>query len=529
MKKILLSLVAVFAAMSVSADDAVWQKTFSPISSADDLTGVHTAVAVDGSVYASSTTDQGFTFGATTIERDNNAIYSCLVKYDKEGTEKWAVLVNGESTITAMTTDADGNVYVGGTFKAASLAFNNADGTSTISVEGSADVTSGFIAKVSAEGVVQTAKAFTPQVDAEVGAAWNTIFDEPAYADYAYPMTVSPNKIVVDGDKVYVSALYRGDVPSLGWEGHYTGATYDMGMGILSYYDNSSYGVFSLNMSDLNSSTSIVTLGSTDLIVEEKNYRPEAFTFVVNDGGVYVAFFGWGKLTLAKSATDKKDFSFAVSTDPTSDANEYAFVLSTIANLNYTITFNNDPYELSWDALFNLYSDVIDGKAVIGGTFQGVFPLDKDVVSNKNMSFVALANLASSTVTTWTNQEETEGDDVTSVARALIVTGEETHLSTEKAVYHFKTANLANAGEPEDFGVLDANQKNDQYVGMVSTDEAMVVVMGRELEQTAVEAVKAATVAGGAKFYGIDGVELSAPQKGVSIVKTADGVKKIIK
>ncbi len=172
---------------------------------------------------------------------------------------------------------------------------------------------------------------------------------------------------------------------------------------------------------------------------------------------------------------------------------------------------------------------MIDGKAVIGGTFQGVFPLDKDVVTNKNMSFVALANLASSTVTTWTNQEETEGDDVTSVARALIVTGEETHLSTEKAVYHFKTANLANAGDPEEFGVLDADQKNDQYVGMVSTDEAMVVVMGRELEPTAVEAVKAATVAGGAKIYGIDGVELSAPQKGLNIVKTADGVIKIAK
>ena len=519
MKKILLSLVAVFAAMSVSADDAVWQKTFSPISSADDLAGVHTAVAVDGSVYASSTTDQGFTFGTTTIERDNNAIYSCLVKYDKEGTEKWAVLVNGESTITAMTTDADGNVYVGGTFKAASLAFNNADGTSTVSVEGSADVTSGFVAKVSAEGVVQTAKAFTPKVDDEAS---------EAYADYVYPMTVSPNKIVVDGDKVYVSALYRGDVPSLGWEGHYTGATYDTGM-ILAYYDISSYGVFSLPKSDLNGSTSIVTLGSTDLVVEDMNYGPKAFTFVVNDGGVYVAFFGWGNLTLAKSATDKKDFTFAVSTDPSSDAHEYAFVLSTIANLNYTITFNNDPYELGWDEIFNLYSDVIDGKAVIGGTFQGVFPLDKDVVTNKNMSFVALANLASSTVTTWTNQEETEGDDVTSVARALIVTGEETHLSTEKAVYHFKTANLANAGDPEEFGVLDADQKNDQYVGMVSTDEAMVVVMGRELEPTAVEAVKAATVAGGVKIYGIDGVELSAPQKGLNIVKTADGVIKIAK
>ncbi|MBR4572002.1 MAG: hypothetical protein IKO28_01090 [Prevotella sp.] len=269
MKKILLSLVAVFAAMSISADDAVWQKTFSPISSADDLAGVHTAVAVDGSVYASSTTDQGFTFGTTTIERDNNAIYSCLVKYDKEGTEKWAVLVNGESTITAMTTDADGNVYVGGTFKAASLAFNNADGTSTVSVEGSADVTSGFVAKVSAEGVVQTAKSFTPQVDAEVGAAWNTLWDTPAYMeDDWYPMTVSPTKIVVEGDKVYVSALYRGDVPSLGWEGHYTGATYDMGMGYLAFYDIPAYGVFSLSKSDWGSTTSIATVGSTDLIVE---------------------------------------------------------------------------------------------------------------------------------------------------------------------------------------------------------------------------------------------------------------------
>ena len=42
---------------------------------------------------------------------------------------------------------------------------------------------------------------------------------------------------------------------------------------------------------------------------------------------------------------------------------------------------------------------------------------------------------------------------------------------------------------------------------------------------TAAKAVKA----GAAKIYNMNGVELSAPQKGLNIIKTAEGTKKILK
>ena len=57
MKKILLMLVALVATVTISAKDGEemegWQKSFTPVANADDLAGIHTAVAGDGSVYAS--------------------------------------------------------------------------------------------------------------------------------------------------------------------------------------------------------------------------------------------------------------------------------------------------------------------------------------------------------------------------------------------------------------------------------------------------------------------------------------------
>ena len=114
MKKTLLMLVAFMATMTAFADEEGWQRSFTPVADKADLAGIHTAVAGDGSVYASSTYDQTFSFGGITITDPEGLLSSCIVKYDKDGNEKWTISLLGKCTINAMTTDADGMLYVAG-------------------------------------------------------------------------------------------------------------------------------------------------------------------------------------------------------------------------------------------------------------------------------------------------------------------------------------------------------------------------------------------------------------------------------
>ena len=99
MKKILLMLVALVATLTLSAKDGEemegWQKSFTPVANADDLAGIHTAVAGDGSVYASTTYSQTFTVGNITVADPDGLTSSCIVKFNNEGNALWAVTLFG--------------------------------------------------------------------------------------------------------------------------------------------------------------------------------------------------------------------------------------------------------------------------------------------------------------------------------------------------------------------------------------------------------------------------------------------------
>ena len=541
MKKILLSLVAVFATMSAFADADPWTTTsFLPVGEASDLDGegIHTTVATDGSVYVSSTINQSLTIGSSTIEPEGGLKSSCIVKYDKSAAGQWAVLLFGSSTVRAMTTDADGNVYVAGTFQDTSLDLIGTDGEANKkSATGDAGKISAFVAKIGADGKALAITALTSVANSyiqtvEIPDPWDWESETPplvpAYSPWD-PIEVTPSVIRVDGDKVYVGAEYTGNVTELGWEGRYF--TDDV---FGSINDNYSVGVFSLNRSDLSSPASVCNIGSTQKGNSESDvtydaYSPDCINFVVKDGNVYVAFFGWGDLTLT-AASGEKPFSFdkATSYDV---SNEHALVLSDLSDVaNKSLEFRAQTLvDIRSSAQFRIKSaDIVGSNVCFAGSFGGQFALDNEKFSPKNSgnqylgaAFVASLSLASSADSwNWVNEEESK-------CNAMVVTGEETHMSTENTIYHFKTAD----GTPkftEDFGVLDGAQANDQYVAFVSSNGANVTVAMMEIEPSAVAEVKAASAAG-AKFYGIDGVELSAPQKGLTIVKTANGVVKIAK
>ena len=135
MKKILLMLVALVATVTISAKDGEemegWQKSFTPVANADDLAGIHTAVAGDGSVYASTTYSQAFQFAGKAVTDPEGLLSSCVVKYDAQGNEQWAVSLVGKCKIYAMTADTDGTLYVAGSSSDEKIVVTGVDGKTT--------------------------------------------------------------------------------------------------------------------------------------------------------------------------------------------------------------------------------------------------------------------------------------------------------------------------------------------------------------------------------------------------------------
>ncbi|MBR1839699.1 MAG: hypothetical protein IJ782_03815 [Prevotella sp.] len=531
MKKYLLMATALMTSVAMFADTG-WteDRRFTPVTASYELSSIHTTVAADGSVYASSSITTEMTFGGKTLTPTADGS-TCVVKYDKEGNEQWAILFSGSNSLRAMTVDATGNLYVAGTVTGEATEFIGTDGNSkTITnptkyddMWGEYVVTgkAGYIVKVTADGAIAATQSVSP-----VGPEATVYYGEPR---------VNPNKIVVDGSNVYVSCFYAGSVESLGWEGRYTTCLNFDTFETDYYGDLSGAGVFSVSSSDLSGVKNVANLKATaDYdILDDGGFgcSPDAFSFVAKSGFVGVAFIGWGNLTLS-TPTQSVPFSFDRQGN---GLNEHALVLSMLTDIEHaSLTYHSAAQDNEYPE-YNLFGEMVGTDIILGGTFSGQLPLDNSKYSKstetenkyKNAAFIASITPMSNTVN-YALPVEAEEE---SYATGLIVTGEESHLGTENAVYHYKTADGANAGEPMDFGVLDGAQINDEYVSIVYTEKdktdvrVYAIPMG---EASAVEAVKAADAAG-AKYYTIDGVEIAAPQQGISLVKTADGVKKIVK
>lgn len=516
-------LVALLATTTMFADaDSGWNepKKFSPVTNGEELYDVHTVVAADGSAYASSSITKELSFGGYTLT-PAIAGSTCIVKYDSEGNEKWAILFSGANSLNGLAVDADGALYATGMIAESSVEFIGTDGNSkTLSnptkydPDWGMDVVSGYaayIVKITPAGVITDAVTVDPSGP------------EVTYWGEA---RISPNKIVVDNGKVYVSCFYQGEVPALSWTGRYV-----MGMDFDTFEtqiwgDIPSAGLFTVNSSDLSGLTGLANLQATinaDVIYDENPLQcaPEAFTFVVSSGLVGVGFFGWGNVTLSVPGQEAKNFSFEMQGG---GVNEHALVMSLLTDINnMTKIFHATPYDNQGFAQYNLMADVTGTNVILGGTFYGSFPLDNTVTKDKNTSFVASVPMMS-TGSGWAKINEAEEE---SFATGMIVTPEEIHAATKAYNFTYDTS-VGTLKGSEGKGYNDASISNDTYVSLVYTEGTDVCVMEIHMNPSAVTEVKAASAVG-TKFYSIGGMEIAAPQKGLSIVKTADGVVKIAK
>lgn len=405
MRKTLLTLVAFVATMAASAGNKAWTASFEPVNDAKELKGVHTATAADGAVYVSSTYNQEFTFAGKSVTDPEGLTSSAIVKYSAEGKELWAVTMEGAAVVYALDTDADGTLYAAGNFNDV-VTYTDATGaTAEIASEG---VFSAFVAKINAEGKVEAMKVITPAADADIEGSF-------MYFPEGGDINVTPRKIQVEGDKVYVSAFFSGDVAELSWEGAYLNVFDFM------YMDNKSAGVFSLNKSDLSDVKSVATVQNTEL-VSYSQYCPETLSFVADNSAVYVGFVGLGNLTLT-TADGSQDFTFAMDGE---GSNEHAFVLATIGETTTTKTFNTAAHS-NLAATYNLFMEANGDNLIIGGTYYGELPFNTELTSGEFNSTIFMASVkkADGTVNwAYTGESETKATCMTIADAAIIASAD---------------------------------------------------------------------------------------------------------
>jgi hypothetical protein len=236
---------------------------------------------------------------------------------------------------------------------------------------------------------------------------------------------------------------------------------------------------------------------------------------VVYEGVPHIAFVGWGNLTLTTPA-GSQPFNFEMAGE---GKNEHALVLVNAAAPTQAKVFHTAPNDYS-GAIYGLVDATLaDNNCILAGTFYGNFALDNTVTKDKNVSFVASIKMSDCSVN-WAKANEVE-----SVAKCMIVTGEEIHAATADAHYVFRTSD-GDLKKAENQGFNDASCYNDQYCSTIFTNENSVVVFSPKLKTSGIDETTALKN-GAAKYYNLNGVELSAPQKGLNIIKTADGVKKV--
>jgi len=415
MKKLLLTIAV--ALLSVTAINAQVlgtterNKTLFTVAAAEDATSGEMAIDDNGNLFVSGALTTTATFGSTSLEPIGLAQY--IVKYNATGAEQWATAIQGAATITAMDTDAEGNLYVAGQFADEILVCDVAGNQTSLVSSNSDSQTAAFIAKYSATGTLIAAQACEATVDA-------TVNDSFMYL--GYPAEISISNIQVEGDALYVSFTYNGDVTLGGFSLDAKYVFNSMGFG--DYLDTTSGAVIALNNTTLAPSALIVNAS-----VKEDNasvYRGiNDINFTVKDGNAYVSVVGFGDLTI-QTANSSQDVTFAMDG---MGFNEYGMIIAKVGAIEAVKVYNNVSTSLSvtsYNKVENM--EVVGDNLYITGTFRGYCPLDNTLSTlngdtEKSTSDIYVASLATSTLSTnWVVATPDKNDEVNQKYETIVGT-----------------------------------------------------------------------------------------------------------
>lgn len=479
MKKMLLlwlmALVATTTAFAGEKDDdgggmGKWAKSYAPVADGEDMGAIRLAQGGDGSVYVSSKWNTAFTFGEANVPAPEIATSSAILKYDKDGKERWGIALSGDVEVTCMTADEDGTLYAAGCYMDGMTVIDAKENATSIEGAEPSDISSsycGFVLKISAEGTLVAYQKFVPEVNAQV--LEDNDNSNPMYLALD-PLTVTPTKIQLDGDKVCVAANYLGDVIALNWPGAYV---YSEEM--FCRIDVPSKGVFTLDASDLSNPQSILVVQQTGTMTTGVQSEPVALTFVATGGNFGVAFIGYGDLTTTTATGDTKNISFATGESGELEYGMGMVMVSGGAQMNKY--FRKEAVNVPWGAHFGLAaSELVDGVVYMAGTYNGQLPIDQSYNYDHNYAFITAFDMKEGTAK-WTKAFAEADTTVT-----MLVTGEEIHLATMKGVYDIETATGNLDGDLNTDLLLSAAAGwEDEYASIAMQDKNYINVIAMNM------------------------------------------------
>lgn len=385
MKKFLLAFAVAF--MSLTAINAQilstteWSKTLTTVANATDATSGVMAIDANGNLYVSGALTTTATFGSYTLEPIGIASY--IVKYNATGDVQWATAIQGAATITAMDADAAGNLYVAGSFT--DMIYVCDAGAETYQeLTGSADQTAAFVVKYNANGAVASAQEIMPTTNQDVLDSWG-YYDTPYFRI---------NKVAAANDKVYVSAIYVGNVDicsSLSLKGKYNYVWSFM------YADLPSAVVFSLDAEGMNNPALVANLSSKEDFTVDMQYAVTAVNFAVAGSDVYVAFQGYGDF-VCETPNRSKEISFFVDGFGT---NEHGAVVAKVGASTQFSAYTNISSDITSDSYDKISEmNVIGENLYIVGTFRGYCPFDNTLSTLNNGTEVSTSNIYVASVKT---------------------------------------------------------------------------------------------------------------------------------
>ena len=368
MRRFTFSMMLALATVAANAKDVLdaptWTDNLTTTAEAKDLTRA-AAMAVDneGNSIVTGSFTKDLEFAASYLEPVANSAF--IAKYDKAGAKKWAAGLAGAATVTTVATDADGNVYAAGVF-ADQVAIKDASGETKATITGMADKVdkvSGFIVKYDKQGEYVASKTILAESDAEIAALDMIGLLNPSF---------TAKKLVVDGNKVYLSASYKGNVAL---DGVTLKGKYACSEGWL-YNDETTMCVLSFDAADLANASIVSVLGATEQLTNEATYNTEDVNFAINDGKIYVAYVASGKdMTLTAAGKDTK-----IETAYEASAAEHAYVLAAIDGDQVTTQVYHSVATDNSNTLNTIDEMAYQkGKLYLSGSFNQALPFDNTI------------------------------------------------------------------------------------------------------------------------------------------------------
>ena len=357
-KFLLLIAVALFTTATYAQIEEAWNSTIVSVGE-NDAVNFNSPAAMDaeGNLYVTGTQTENFEFASKDAEV--LALGAYIAKYNANGEELFAITLHGAIDITAITTDADKNFYVAGSY-AGEAYITDVEGVSgdyeIISNSEEDSKTAAFIAKYDADGNLLAVKSY------QAAENWE-----------AFDLTkVFVSKILAEGSNVYAEFNYTGDVKvdenlSLVAKS----AFYDFGgWGMAVLINNISVISFA---ADLASATEVVKLAIADNGDASTSIR--SFNFTVNGEDLYVAAFGEGNLMLTTSVgSEAIDFAL----DGAGNT-EKGGIISKIGVK--TVKFLNEPNGVwaNYDVINAM--EIREGNLYLAGTFGVTCAFDNSKVA----------------------------------------------------------------------------------------------------------------------------------------------------